>query len=141
VIAGFSYGGICSLQMATNHPEVYRNFVDISGLEDATLDLGQRQQTIDKIFGGDEAKFKAINPKDIMASKRFEGTSGWFIAGSEDSDTNPGQRTLNQIAQSAGMILSGPAPWLRIARTRSAMASSSVTSAPASPKQPKVLDG
>ena len=103
VIGGFSYGGICSLQMATNHPDVYRNFVDISGLEDATLDLGQRQQTIDKIFGGDEAKFKAINPKDIMANKRFDGTAGWFIAGFEDGDTNPGQRTLNQIAQSAGM--------------------------------------
>jgi S-formylglutathione hydrolase FrmB len=103
VIGGFSYGGICSLQMVTNHPDVYRNFVDISGLEDATLDLGQRQQTIDKIFGGDEAKFKAINPKDIMAGKRFEDTAGWFIAGSEDNDTNPGQQKLNKIAQAAGM--------------------------------------
>ena len=103
VIGGFSYGGICSLQLATNHPDVYRNFIDISGLEDATLDVGQRQATIDKIFGGDEAKFKKINPKDIMATKRFENTSGWFISGSEDNDTNPGQRELNQIAQAAGM--------------------------------------
>jgi S-formylglutathione hydrolase FrmB len=103
VIGGFSYGGICSLQLATNHPDVYRNFIDISGLEDATLDLGQRQATIDKIFGGDEAKFKKVNPKDIMATKRFENTSGWFISGSEDNDTNPGQRELDQIAQAAGM--------------------------------------
>jgi enterochelin esterase-like enzyme len=103
VIGGFSYGGICSLQLATNHPDIYRNFIDISGLEDATLDIGQRQQTIDKIFGGNEAKFKAINPKDIMSGKKFPDTSGWFIAGSEDNDTNPGQQRLNKIAQAAGM--------------------------------------
>ena len=103
VVGGFSAGGICALQLATNHPDLYRNFVDISGLEDATLDIGQRQQTIDQLFGGDEAKFQAINPKDIMAVKKFPDTSGWFIAGSEDQDTGPGQRTLNGIAQAAGM--------------------------------------
>ena len=102
VIGGFSYGGICSLQMATNHPgrlpELRRH------LRARGRDAGPRprQQTIDKIFGGDEAKFKAINPKDIMAAKRFEDTAGWFIAGSEDSDTNPGQQKLNKVAQARG---------------------------------------
>lgn len=103
VIGGFSAGGICALQLATNHPDIYQNFVDISGLEDAALDIGQRQQTIDQLFGGDEARFEAINPKDIMAVTKFPDSAGWFIAGSEDTDTGPGQRRLNEIARAAGM--------------------------------------
>ena len=55
--------------MVTNHPDIYTHFIDISGEEEPTL--GSRQQTVDTAFGGDEAKFKAVNPLDIMAAKKF----------------------------------------------------------------------
>lgn len=103
VIGGFSYGGTCSLVMATNHPDLYRNFIDISGFEDAVLNDGQLQETIDKVAGGDATKFKSMNPKDLMTSKRFDGSGGWFIAGSEDGGITTGMQRLNTIAQAAGM--------------------------------------
>ena len=37
VFGGFSYGGTCALQMATNHPDEFPNFVDISGEREPTL--------------------------------------------------------------------------------------------------------
>lgn len=101
VVAGFSYGGTCAIQLATNHPDVYPNFVDISGELEPTL--GSRQQTVDTAFGGDEAAFKAINPMDIMASKKFPNSAGWFIVGADDSQYGPQQQQVYQAAQAAGM--------------------------------------
>ena len=52
VFGGFSYGGTCALQMATNHPEEFPNFIDISGEREPTL--GTHAQTVNTAFGGDE---------------------------------------------------------------------------------------
>jgi S-formylglutathione hydrolase FrmB len=100
-VAGFSYGGTCSIEMATNHPELFRTFVDISGEEEPTL--GSRQLTVDTAFGGDAAKFTAINPLDIMAGKKFPDTAGWFVVGSEDADYKAALMKVYQGAQHAGM--------------------------------------
>ncbi len=45
-VGGLSYGGTCSLQLATNHPEVYPTFLDLSGQEEPTL--GDRRRTVDR---------------------------------------------------------------------------------------------
>ena len=39
-----------AIQMATNHPSGYPNFVDISGQLELTL--GSRQRTANSLFGG-----------------------------------------------------------------------------------------
>jgi len=101
VIAGYSYGGTCALQMVTNHPTVYRSFVDISGQLEPTL--GSRQQTVDQAFGGDGSKFTAINPMDIMATKKFPTIAGWFVVGSEDTAVDTDLQRVRSAAQSAGM--------------------------------------
>jgi S-formylglutathione hydrolase FrmB len=101
VVGGFSYGGTCSIQMTTNHPSVYPNFVDIAGQLEPTL--GSRQQTVTAAFGGDEAKFKAINPIDLMASAKFPANSGWFIVGSQDTGDKSQQQQVFTAAQAAGM--------------------------------------
>jgi len=103
VIAGFSYGGTCSLQMATNHPGIYPNFIDISGQAEPTL--GSRKQTVDTAFGGDETKFTAINPADLLASKSYPTSAGWFLWGAADTDTKTGQQRLFAAAQKAGMTV------------------------------------
>lgn len=100
-IGGFSYGGTCSIQMATNHPDLYPTFVDAAGEAEPTL--GTRQQTVDTAFDGDEAKFKAINPIDIMATKKFPNTAGWFIAGSDDLPYQLEQQKIYQAAKANGM--------------------------------------
>ena len=100
-IGGFSYGGTCSMQMVTNHPDVFTSFLDVSG--EAEPSLGSHQDTVQQAFGGDESKFKAINPIDIMAHEKFPQIAGWFYVGADDSDFLPGQRKMYQAAKDAGM--------------------------------------
>jgi S-formylglutathione hydrolase FrmB len=100
-VGGFSYGGTCALQLVTNHPDVYTSFIDISGQDAPTL--GSRQQTIDTAFGGNEAKYKAVNPQDIMAAKQFPEISGWFIVGGDDTDVVSQQKKVYAAAETAGM--------------------------------------
>jgi S-formylglutathione hydrolase FrmB len=100
-IGGFSYGGTCSMQMVTNHPDVFTSFLDVSGEAEPTL--GSHQDTVQQAFGGDESKFKAINPIDIMAHERFPQIAGWFYVGADDSDFLPGQQKMYQAAKEAGM--------------------------------------
>lgn len=100
-IGGFSYGGTCAFQMATAHPDVYPTFLDFSGEQEPNL--GSRQDTVQQAFGGDEAKFKAINPLDILTTRTFADSAGWFIVGADDATMMPGLQKLYAAAQAAGM--------------------------------------
>ena len=100
-IGGLSYGGTCSLQVVTNHPGSFGAFLNFSGQAEPTL--GTRRQTVDQLFGGDEAKFIAENPADILARRRFDGVAGKFIAGSADEESVAALKHLNQLARAAGM--------------------------------------
>ncbi|WP_371829941.1 alpha/beta hydrolase [Rhodococcoides trifolii] len=100
-IGGLSYGGTCSLQMATNYPDVYPTFLDLSGQLEPTL--GDRQRTLDAAFGGDEKAFEAVNPVDLMKAKKYPDTAGVFVVGANDNDYRPGVMTLYADAQAAGM--------------------------------------
>ncbi|WAC56451.1 alpha/beta hydrolase [Gordonia sp. SL306] len=99
--AGLSYGGTCALQLATNHPGLYPTFLDISGQLEPTL--GDRQRTIDVAFGGDAAAFRAVNPMDLMATRRYPDSAGAFVVGSEDVEYRAGLRTTYRAARRAGM--------------------------------------
>jgi hypothetical protein len=72
-----------SIQMATNHPTAYPNFVDIAGQAEPAL--GSRQQTVNTAFGGDEETFTAIDPSTSWPGTKFPHTAGWFVVGSQDS--------------------------------------------------------
>ncbi|MGW4481353.1 alpha/beta hydrolase [Rhodococcus triatomae] len=100
-VGGLSYGGTCSLQLATNHPDVYPTFVDLSGQLEPTL--GDRERTVDAAFGGDDAAFTAVNPMDLMAKRQYPDSAGVFVVGSDDHDYAPGVHTLYQAARQAGM--------------------------------------
>lgn len=99
VVGGWSNGGTCAFQLATNHPEIYPNFIDISGEYEQSL--GSHEQTVNQGFGGDEAKFRAINPVDLLAKNTFPDSSGWFIWGSTESDVDV--KRLIPLAKAAGM--------------------------------------
>lgn len=100
-VGGLSYGGTCSLQLATNHPEVYPTFLDLSGQEEPTL--GDRQRTVDQAFGGDEAAFVAVNPLDLMKSRRYPDTAGIIVVGTRDDAYRGGARKVFAAARDAGM--------------------------------------
>jgi S-formylglutathione hydrolase FrmB len=100
-IGGLSYGGTCSLQMTTNYPTVYPTFLDMSGQLEPTL--GDRKRTVDQAFGGDAAKFTAVNPMDLMKTKQYPGVAGAFVVGKDDAEYRPGLTQVYQTAQAAGM--------------------------------------
>ncbi|MET4050172.1 MULTISPECIES: alpha/beta hydrolase-fold protein [unclassified Rhodococcus (in: high G+C Gram-positive bacteria)] len=100
-IGGLSYGGTCSLQMATNFPDVYPTFLDLSGQLEPTL--GDRNRTVNDVFGGNDAAFVAVNPMDLMKTRRFPDSGGAFVVGADDNDYKPGQKAVYEAAQAAGM--------------------------------------
>jgi S-formylglutathione hydrolase FrmB len=100
-IGGLSYGGTCSLQMTTNHPDIYPTFLDMSGQLEPTL--GDRKRTIDQAFGGNAGKFTAVNPMDLMKSKKYPEVAGAFVVGKDDAEYRPGLTQVYQAAQAAGM--------------------------------------
>ncbi|PTR27438.1 S-formylglutathione hydrolase FrmB [Rhodococcus sp. OK519] len=100
-VGGLSYGGTCSLQLATNYPQVYPTFLDLSGQEEPTL--GDRGRTIDQAFGGDEAAFVAVNPLDLMKSRRYPDSAGIIVVGTRDDAYRGGAQKVYAVAKDAGM--------------------------------------
>jgi len=100
-ISGFSEGGTCAIQLATQAPRLYRFFVDISGQIEPTL--GSRQRTISRAFGGDAAAFARVDPVAVLARTRFPRNAGVFVGGADDSVYTPQQQTMYLAARHAGM--------------------------------------
>lgn len=101
IIGGLSYGGTCSIQMATNHPDVYPTFLDLSGQAEPTL--GDRGRTVADAFGGNDAAFVAVNPMDLLKTKKYPNSGGAFVVGADDNDYRPGQQAMYNAAKAAGM--------------------------------------
>lgn len=107
-IGGFSYGGTCSFQVATNSPSSYGNFLDYSG-ELLPNDGESHQTTVETFFNGDEAAFKKRSPLDILNraistnKKDFHGMTGRFVAGDNELSAQKDLSTLNDQARKAGM--------------------------------------
>lgn len=102
-IGGLSYGGTCALQMAVTHPDLFPTFLDFSGQLEPTD--GTRESTVNDYFGGDANAFAAINPMDIMASKKFPNTAGRFVVGENDSTFRDDLRKVYEAARAAGMTV------------------------------------
>jgi S-formylglutathione hydrolase FrmB len=73
--------------MALTAPDLYPDFVDISGQAEPTL--GTHARTVATAFGGDEAAFRAVNPLDLLATRSFRNTQAYLVTGSEDRDYRP----------------------------------------------------
>jgi S-formylglutathione hydrolase FrmB len=79
---------------------LFSAFIDIGG-DLYPRDGGSRQETIERLFGGDEEAFKSFEPASVIqAHGPYSGVAGWFIV-SEDvpnfyrpPDPNPGSVPL-----------------------------------------------
>ncbi|MCP2246872.1 alpha/beta hydrolase [Lentzea aerocolonigenes] len=100
-VAGLSQGGTCSLQLAVRAPDVYGNFIDLSGQREPTL--GTRAETVKAAFGGDEAAFRRVNPLDILAKQRFPQLAGVIVAGKDDGVYRPAGAEVFEACRKAGM--------------------------------------
>lgn len=113
-VGGFSYGGTCSLQLALRHPALYPTFLDISGQQKPTL--GTRTQTVQAAFGGDDAKFQAVNPLDILAHHTFPDTLALLAVGADDDEYRPQAQHIAAATSHAAittqlLILPGSHSW------------------------------
>ncbi|MEK2492221.1 alpha/beta hydrolase-fold protein [Kitasatospora purpeofusca] len=100
-IAGASMGGTCALQLAVNAPEVYGSFLDMSGQDEPTL--GSREETVKAAFDGDNAKFDAVDPLQVLARKKFPDTAAAIVVGRDDSEFRPQQEKVFRAVKEAGM--------------------------------------
>ena len=65
------------MMLAVMHPELFSAFVDIAG--DLAPNAGDKQQTIDRLFGGNAAAYDAFDPTTVMDGHGpYQGMSGWF---------------------------------------------------------------
>ena len=101
VLGGLSYGGTCALHVATVAPDTYGGYIDMSGEEN--LNVGSEQETVDKLFDGDENAYRANNPADLMKARTYPGLNVQFYVGKNDATYKPGLQRLFALAQQAGM--------------------------------------
>ncbi|MBF6517886.1 esterase [Nocardia cyriacigeorgica] len=101
-IGGLSYGGTCALQLAAGYPQVYPTFLAMSA--EADLNLADREHTLG-VFDGDTAAYARANPHDLLAGRRYPGSAGIFVVGSDDTETLPGSRRAYADARDAGMAV------------------------------------
>jgi S-formylglutathione hydrolase FrmB len=81
-IVGWSMGGTCAADLAVMHPELFDSFEDIAG--DLGPAVGDKQQTIQRLYGGDAAAWARFDPTTVLAHHaRYTDTAGWF----DDSST------------------------------------------------------
>jgi S-formylglutathione hydrolase FrmB len=76
-IVGWSMGGTCAVDLTVMHPDLFNTFEDIAGDHGPTA--GTKQQTIDRLYGGNAAQWADFDPMTVMAKHGpYSGVSGWF---------------------------------------------------------------
>ncbi len=97
-IVGWSMGGTCAVDLAVMHPDMFSTFEDIAG--DLSPNSGTKEQTIDRLFGGDAAQYANFDPSTVITRHGpYTGISGWFdISGA----TSPPPPTFNPASANGG---------------------------------------
>lgn len=101
---GWSFGGTCSLQMATRHPDLYPNFIDMAGEREPAISA-DRTQTIQQAFHGDTAAFDALVPLTLLAQKRYPDVWGYFSNGGDEAEVGQWTTEVSTAARQAGMTV------------------------------------
>ncbi len=86
-VAGWSMGGTCAVDLTVMHPDLFSAFVDIAG--DRSPAVGNKDQTVARLFGGDRAAWAAFDPITVMNRHgHYTGVSGWFDVPSSSGPRN-----------------------------------------------------
>jgi S-formylglutathione hydrolase FrmB len=101
-VGGLSSGGTCALLLAVNAPDVYRSFVSISGEDRITI--GDPTKTLNKLFGGSQSAFDAVDPLSVMKSTTFPDTAGFVVGGTDDTYL-PQAKRVAAAGTAAGMTI------------------------------------
>jgi S-formylglutathione hydrolase FrmB len=84
-VVGWSMGGTCAIDLTVMHPDMFSTFDDIGG--DRGPNSGTREQTVDRLYGGDQAAWAAFDPRTVMAAHGpYVGVAGYFDDSQEPAD-------------------------------------------------------
>jgi S-formylglutathione hydrolase FrmB len=97
-VVGFSSGGTCALDLTVMHPNRFHAFLDIAG--DLGPNAGAKEQTIDRLFGGDRGAWSTFDPSTVIVGHgNYENVSGLFATAGDD----PAAQTLDTLGRSRGI--------------------------------------
>lgn len=102
-VGGVSAGATCALQLAVGVPSTFPTALILSGQGEPTL--GDQARTIRLRFGGSPAAFRAANPLNVLADRRFPGSAAVVAVGAQDSLYAAQADTLAAGMRSAGMTV------------------------------------
>ncbi len=87
-VVGWSSGGTCALNLTVKYPELFSSFVDIDG--DLAPNAGTREQTVDRLYGGNAEAWFEWDPATVMARYgEYEGVAGWFAVSEPPGSVGP----------------------------------------------------
>ncbi|WP_189113484.1 alpha/beta hydrolase [Pilimelia terevasa] len=100
-LVGFSAGGTCAIHLVLRDPTRYGHFLSIGG--DAAPALATPEETRSRLFGGSAEVQRAYDPAVLLATRRYEGVTGWFAAGTADPHRRTTAARLSAAARGAGV--------------------------------------
>jgi S-formylglutathione hydrolase FrmB len=106
-VAGWSMGGTCAVDLAVMHPELFSAFVDIAGDRGPTV--GTKDQTVARLFGGDQAAWAAFDPVTVMSRHgHYDGVSGWFDVPASSGPHDVAQGVAQEANPTPGAVAVDP---------------------------------
>jgi S-formylglutathione hydrolase FrmB len=76
-VVGWSTGGTCAVNLTVKYPELFSTFVNIDG--DIAPNTGTKEQTIERLFGGDAAAYAEWDPATLITEHGdYRDVAGWF---------------------------------------------------------------
>lgn len=101
-IGGFSEGGTCAIQLGAGHPGLFTAIFDVSG-QVAPVN-GSLQHTVQVGFDGDEARYRAAAPENLLITHGpYHDAVAVFGSGEDDERYGPGVDRIAAAARAAGM--------------------------------------
>ncbi|MCU1527199.1 MAG: hypothetical protein JWP75_962 [Frondihabitans sp.] len=101
-VGGFSQGATCSIQFATEHPDLFGSFIDVSGQQYPTLSTDA--EAIQDGFRGSAKAFEAAKPATAMREHEpYTDTVALFAAGENDATYRHNMTIMSDLAQKAGI--------------------------------------
>ena len=100
-IAGYSAGGMCSAMLAIRHPEIFQNYMNISGSSHPYIDDGT---TLKNLFGDSKTEQAAHDTLQLLSkgNAAFASMNGWFYFGvDDDAKLNTDIKNQYQAAKQA----------------------------------------
>ncbi|AJT42368.1 alpha/beta hydrolase [Psychromicrobium lacuslunae] len=95
-IGGFSYGGTCAMQLGVTAAKEYPIFLDFSGERGPYLKGGD-PAIINDYFNGDAAAFAAVNPLDVLKTKKLESSKAIVLVGQDDPYRPQGEEVYRAL--------------------------------------------